>query len=162
MNAIATTLTVRWQRLSTRERVGVALAATIVAAAFGWLAVWQPLTRDLAQTEREVREARARVAVAQMRIDEMASLARDARPPATADTKAAVLRTLAAAGLRSTGPSVETQDSGVRVTLPSIGLEALSPWLDVLAREEHLFPVEMTLTRLVEPGRMRVDVTLAR
>jgi type II secretory pathway component PulM len=152
----------RWQRLSGRERVAVGAGAAIVAAAVGWFALWQPLVRSLDETERELRQARARLAVAQSRADDIATASRQAHPPMTTDPKAGVVRALTASGLRSAATSVEAQDGGVRVTFAATGLDALAPWLDAVAREEHLFPAEMTLTRRVEPGRLRAEITLAR
>jgi len=159
VNAAVETLASRWRSRPPRERAVVALGAAVVAGALAWTFLWQPLVRDLDATERELAQAREREALAQALAADAATLSRQAKAPATADPRAAVQRTLAAGGLRA---AVDAQDGGVRVTLPAVTLDALVPWLDAAAREEQLFPAELTITRRVEPGLLRAEITLVR
>jgi len=152
----------RWRARSPREQFALALGGAVVAGTLAWALLWQPLARDLAASERDLAQARARAALAQGRAADVAALSRQARAPATADPRAAVVRTLAASGLKASAPTIDAQDGGVRVTFAAVALDALVPWLDALGREEQLFPAEMTLTRRVEPGLLRAEITLAR
>ncbi len=151
-----------WSRLSARERAAVVAAIAVAASALGWVALWQPLRNDLAATEQALLEMRARLAQAKERANDIAVLSRESRPPATADARAAVERLLSAQGRASAAGPLDAQDGGVRVTFAAIGLDTLVPFVAAAGREEHLFPVEMTLTRRVEPGRVRAELTLAR
>ncbi len=152
----------RWTGLSPRERIAVAVAVLIVLLAGGWALAWQPLNRDLAQTERRLEEAHVRLLLARQRADEAATLAREARPAPTSDLRAAAERVLAQRGLRGATTAIDAQEAGIRITFASIALDALAPLVDALGREEQLFPIEMTLTARVEPGTVRADMTLAR
>lgn len=162
MSDLSATATRRWLRLSPRERIAVGLAAIVVLVAVLWAALWRPLSRDLDATERALLEARTGLAQAQARANDIAALSRRGISPAISTPDAAVLRTLAARGLRESAQSIDARDGAIRVTFTAIGLEALIAWLEQIGREERLFPAEMTLTRRVEPGRVRAEVTLAR
>jgi type II secretory pathway component PulM len=162
MSTPAEAMRSRFTGLSPRERIAVAAALLIVLLAGGWALVWQPLARDLAQTERQLEEAQGRLSIARQRADEAATLAREARPTPTSDLRAAAERVLAQRGLRGATTAIDAQEAGIRITFASIALDALAPLIDALGREEQLFPVEMTLTARVEPGTVRADMTLAR
>jgi general secretion pathway protein M len=151
-----------WSRLSSRERVGAVTAAAVVLAGLGWTLLWQPLAADRERLDRELPALRAGVAVAREHDAEAQGLRRQSPPVRTGDLGAALERALVARGLRTVASDIDIKASQVRFTLASVDLAALAALLDSLAREEALFPVEMTLTARVEPGLLRAEVTLAR
>lgn len=151
-----------WLHASPRERGLLALAAVVVVGALGYAFVWQPLARDLAAGEVSVREARARAAWAQLALDEIAGLTRTAKPPRTADPRAAVERVVGAQGLRGALSSLDAQGGRIRVTFAAIDFEALTALVDVLGHEEQLFADEALLAARVEPGTVRAELALAR
>ena len=95
--------------------------------------------------------------------DEIAGLTRAPAAPIAADPRAVLDGALAARNLRSAASTIERlDDDRVRVTLDSIGFDALAALLDALQRDARLRAVEVVATARVEPGLVRADLTLTR
>lgn len=153
---------VLWVRTSTRERLLIALGAIVVFFGAGWPLLWLPVTEDLARSDASMARAREARDLARQAADEIAGLRREARTPRTPDPKAAVERVIDAHGLRPLLTSLDVQAPRVRLTFAAVEFAALARFLDVLGREEQLFPVEALVAQRVEPGRVRAEFALAR
>ncbi|HVE50696.1 MAG TPA: type II secretion system protein GspM [Casimicrobiaceae bacterium] len=152
-----------WVRWSPRERALVALGAIVVVLGAGWPLLWQPIERDLERSSRELATLHAHMRSMNEAASEIPQLIRNAKPPRTADAKAAIESTLKARGLAASVSAIDaTSDGRVRLTFASVELPALAALLDALGRDEQLFTREATLAARVEPGQLRAEVTLAR
>ena len=152
-----------WQLRSPGERTLLATGAALLCLALAWLIVYQPIARDADRLTRQLAGDRATLADARRRADEIAGLARTAPSIAAADPRAALDPVLARQGLKSAATMIERIDNErIRVTFDAIAFDALTGFLDALQREAKLRAVELVATARVEPGQVRVDVTLAR
>jgi len=151
----------QWWHLRTRtERTLLALAAAVLVAACGWFIFWQPMQRDAERMNRELGAQRAALAEANRRAEDIATLSRNASTPAPRDARADLDAVLARRGVKPT--AIERIDNDrMRVTFDGIGFDALPPLLEALQREAKLRAVEVTVTGRVEPGQVRVELTLA-
>ncbi len=162
LHRISPALGAAWDRASTRERRMVVVAALVVAAALAWVLIWQPLLTDLARLERDLPRERAILAGARAQADAIAALDRAPRTARGAEARTAVERALAERGLRQAVGTFDAQDGGVRLAFQAIRFDDLVSLLDTLARQDALRAVAVTLTGRVEPGMVRVEMTLAR
>ena len=145
-----------------RERRAVAALVVLVAGVVGWLALWQPLQRDLADLRAKVPADRGALAQARTMGDEMAALARTAPARRAIDTRAELERALGERGLRAAAIQLDWQDDRARIAFAEVGVDALVSLLEALSRDAQLRLVEATLTARVEPGTVRAELTLAR
>jgi type II secretory pathway component PulM len=154
---------VRWWATKgpAERRVVIAIIALVVAAA-GWLALWQPLQRDLAVLHVSVPAQRLALVNAQRMADEIAGLSRTTAPVSATDARAELERVLSQRGLRGSVTQIDWQEGRARVVFATIGFESLIPTLEALQRETGLRIVEATLTARVEPGSVRAELVLAR
>ena len=153
----------RWRMARTpRERRVIALLVLFVAGVIGWLALWQPLQRELAALRAAVPAQRSALAAARTMADEMASLARAAPVRRAADARAELERGLGERGLRAAVTQLDWQDERARIVFADVGVDVLVALLDALYRDAQLRIVEATLTARVEPGTVRAELTLAR
>ena len=151
-----------WSNASARERLLLSLGAIVVAGSFGHAYLWEPLMRDLAVTDRSLVVARARVAQSQQAVNELAGLVREAKTPRTADPRAAAERVVNAAGLRGELTAIGVADGRVRLTFAAIDFTMLNALIEVLGRDEQLFPVEALVAARVAPGSVRAELALSR
>ena len=151
-----------WLRISPRERWLIALGTVLVVGVVGHAFVWEPVMRDLAATRTALIETNARVTSAREAADEIAGLAREARPPRTADARAAADRVITAAGLRGDVTAISAADGRVRVTFAAIDFATLAALVESLGREEQLFVAEALVAARVVPGSVRAELALAR
>jgi type II secretory pathway component PulM len=144
------------------ERRIAAALAIVVAIAVLWLAVWQPMARDVAS----LRIARAANVIALTHAREMAKeiggVARSNAASARTDGRAELDRILAQQNLRSAVTSLDWRDGRARVVLAAVGYDTLIAALETLQRDAGLRAMEATLTARVEPGTIRAELTLAR
>lgn len=152
-----------WQLRSRAERRSLAALAGVVALAVLWLAVWQPVVRDVDRLGSRLAGERAALAEARRASEAIAGLARIAPAAPAKDPRAALDAVLAARGLASAATQIERVDSDrLRVTFGAIGFDALAAVLDSLQREAHLRAIEVVATARVEAGSVHADVTLSR
>lgn len=152
-----------WQLRSRAERRMLTVLAGVAAFAVLWLAVWQPVTRDVDRLTQRLEADRATLVEAHRASDAIAGLARAAPVAAPADPRAALDAVLAARSLANAATQVERVDNDrLRVTFDAIDFDALAAALAALQREAHLRSVEVVATARAEPGRVRADVTLGR
>jgi len=151
-----------WAAKTPTERRIVAALALLIAAASGWLALWQPLQRDLHALRVAVPAERSLLADAQHRVDEMAGLARNSplRPPPEA--RAELERVLGERGLRGNVTQLDWQEGRARIVFAAVRFDALIAALEALQRDARLRIVEATLTARVDPGTVRAELVLAR
>lgn len=151
-----------WERASPRERAMLGAAALVVIAALGWAFIWQPMTNDIARMQRDNARNHAVLAAARAQAADLAALAREPRPAAGGDARAAVERVIAERGLRPALTSIDLQDGRVRVLFNSVRFETLAATLDALARTDGLRLADAVLTTRVEPGTVRAELTFVR
>ena len=151
-----------WSAKSSAERLLVGAVALIAIVAIGWLALWQPITRDIAALR--VANAREAAALAEARrtMDEMAGLAREAAPPASADPRADFERIVSQQGLRGALTQQDWKEGRASVVFGAVDFEALVAALEALQRDARLRVVEATIAARVEPGTVRAELVLAR
>jgi general secretion pathway protein M len=149
-----------WQLRSPAERSILLLCGAAVAAVAAWALLWEPLARDTELLERRVADQRAALAAARAQADEIATLGRNAAAPPPRDARADVESALARNGLKATAID-RGDDQRLRVTLDAVSFDALAALLDGLQRDARLSAVELTAAARVEPGQVRVEMTLA-
>lgn len=149
-----------WQLRSPAERSILLACAAVVLAVVAWALLWQPLERDSALLERRIAEQRAALTTARKQADEIAGLARSAVAPSPRDARSDVESALAKNGLKATAID-RGDDQRVRVTIDAVSFDALIGLLDGLQRDARLNAVELTAAARVEPGQVRVEMTLA-
>jgi type II secretory pathway component PulM len=150
-----------WQLRSRSERVLLSLGGAFVLAAAAWFALWQPIQRDIERLTRELATQRTALAEAQRRAEDIATLSRNAgAPPAARDVRADLDAALARQGIKAT--AIERVDNDrLRVTLDALGFDTLPALLDTLQRDAKLRAVDLLATARLEPGQVRVEITLA-
>lgn len=149
-----------WHRArSPGERRIIAIAALVALGALAWALLWQPLAARVAALRTAAPQRDAQLAEGRRLADEIAGLARAARPAASGTTAADAERTLgvAFAGL---GASWERRGESVRVSAASISFAGLVSALESLQASARLLPVEATLTARIEPGTVRAEIAL--
>jgi type II secretory pathway component PulM len=151
-----------WDGASPRERTLVLVACAVMLLAAAWTALWQPLVADTARLERARMRDSVVLAAARADAEDVAGLQRSAAPARSGEPRTAVERVVAERGLRPMLASLDVQDGRVRATFTAIRFDALVGALDALAKNDGVFPVEMTLTPRVEPGTLRAELVLAR
>jgi type II secretory pathway component PulM len=153
----------RWRSARTpRELRVIAALAVLVVAVTAWLALWQPLQRDLAALRATVPAERGALVQARKMADEMVALARATPARRTSDARADLERVLAERGLRGAVTQLDWQEDRARLVFADAGVEPLVSLLDTLYRDAQLRVVDATLTARVEPGTVRAELTLAR
>jgi len=151
-----------WDRMSSRERRLALGAAAVVLLAAAWGLVWLPLQEDTPRARRELQQDRAVLAAARAQAMEIAGLERGAQPQFSGDPRVAIERVIGERGLQGAVTSLDVKDNRTTVIFAAIGFDALVGLLDSLAKTDGLRAVEARLTSRVEPGAVRVEVTLAR
>jgi len=150
-----------WHTKSGRERTIAMLLGALALVALAWLAVLEPLRADTARLERELAQARERLALGQTRASDIAALARSAPAVATGDARAQFDAAAIRLGVKPVAVERAAQD-GLRVTFDAIAFDTLTRLVDELQREAKLRGTELDATALVEPGRVRAEITLRR
>lgn len=160
--SLADDLRRRWGSATPRERLGMAAAAAVTAAAALYALAWRPLVQDLEQTEARLAQLRAQVPALRAWSAEIDALRAAALPPPAAGAPdAALLRNLAARH----GLAVVRIDAGgpgvvqARIEGP---FPAWARWADELHRTRGQYIVSADIAPLEARRGVRVDVTLAR
>jgi type II secretory pathway component PulM len=151
-----------WSVKSSAERLLVGAVALIAIVAIGWLALWQPLTRDIAALRVANARDAAALAEARQATDEIAGLAREAAPPPSADPRADFERIVSQQGLRAALTQQEWKEGRASVVFGAVDFDALVATLEALQRDARLRVVEATIAARVEPGTVRAELVLAR
>jgi len=149
-----------WQLRSRAERMLLSFVGIVLCAAIAWLAVWQPMQRDTERLTRQLETQRTVLAEARRRAEDIAALTRNTAEPVPRDARADLDAALARQGIKAT--SIERIDNDrLRVMFDAVGFDALPPVLEALQRDARLRAVDLTATARVEPGQVRVELTLA-
>lgn len=163
-----------WLRRGARERVVLAVLATIVVAAIIVFAVLRPLAGAVERTRADAARAEALVATARADRATEDDLAHAA--PATGGGHAtnrgggaamahdnpatAVTRAFAQHGLAPLAPPRLADDGSVDVIVAAAPFEALVRALDALARSEGLHVERAVLARLADADGVRAELSL--
>src|SRR5262249_15190769 len=152
-----------WQVRSRGERRTVAALATFIAVAIVWLAVWQPMVRDIDRLEQRAAVDRALLTQARRAGDEIATLARASAAAPARGPRTALDAMLTSRNLKAAATQIERIDNDrIRVTFDSISFDTLAGLLDALQREARIRATDVVATARVEAGMVRADVTLTR
>jgi type II secretory pathway component PulM len=149
-----------WQLRSRGERVLLALGATVAVVGIAWIALWQPMQRDIERKTRELGSQRATLAEARRRAEDIAALSRNVAAPASQNARADLDAAMARHGVKPSAIDRIDNDR-LRVTVDAIAFDALPPLLAALQRDARLRAVDLVATARVEPGQVRVELTLA-
>jgi len=150
-----------WRSRPVRERAVLGTGAAVIAVMLAVALVWLPLERSRARLEREVPELRAALDTLQRDAEEAKRL-RSIAPVAA--QSAAPLATLAAGAVAAPpGARLVLADPGhLRLTGADVAFTQLLEWLAAAASNHGLRVESAHLEALAAPGRVRVDITLAR
>ncbi|HZQ60976.1 MAG TPA: type II secretion system protein GspM [Casimicrobiaceae bacterium] len=148
-----------WRSKSPGERQLAAALAALIVLVVSWLAVWEPLQRDVRRLRMDNRATQAALAQARADVDETTRLARSPSPAAT-DLRRDIEASLAKTGLRSAATDVQWQQGRARITFAAVDFGMLSRWLEALQRDAGIVVIDATLSARVEPGSVRAELTL--
>ncbi len=149
-----------WQLRSRTERVLLAVICAALLAGIAWIAVWQPMQRDIERMTRDLGAQRAALVDARRRAEDIATLSRSTATPVPRDARADLDAALGRQGVKPT--AIERIDNDrLRVTFDAVSFDALAPLLETLQRDAKLRAVDLVATARVEPGQVRVELTLA-
>jgi type II secretory pathway component PulM len=150
-----------WDAASPARRAGLgALAAALVALLL--LLALRPLTAAIGRAQSDVERSRSMLDVAQGRLGDSASLARTTPPLHAGDVRAAVERVMSRHDLRAAPVPADAADGRYAVVIADARFDVLVAALEALVRDEGVHVVAATLAALVEPGRVRAELTFAR
>ena len=136
----------------------IGLLVTVVIA----ILATPPLTAAIARAEADVARDTRLLQNARKSIADGEALARSASPARASDVRAAVEATLARYGVRATPVATPAADGHIGVVIGDASFDTLVRALDVLARSDAVQVVEARVTALVEPGRVRAELTFGR
>ena len=149
-----------WQLRSRTERILLTIVSTTLLAGIAWVAVWQPMQRDIERMTRDLGAQRVALTEARRRAEDIATLSRNAVAPAPRDARADLDAALARHGVKAT--AIERIDNDrLRITIDAASFDALAPLLETLQRDARLRAVDLVATARVETGQVRVELTLA-
>jgi type II secretory pathway component PulM len=143
------------------ERRAIAVLLIAAMAALLWVAVWQPIVRDVHALLAVRSGNAAELSAARKMAEEGAGLARGSAT-APGDARAGLERILVQQGLRPSVTQLDWQDGRARLVFAAVGYDSLIAALEALQRDEKLRAVAATITARVEPGTVRAEITLAR
>lgn len=148
----------RWQRLAPRERRALLLLGLCLILAAGYLGLWQPAQRGLAEARDAYRQQRTLHAY----LEQNAELARQLGPvavpgPAPEQLQGLVTETAQAQGLQI--ESLDSQgDGALTVSLPQASGSALLDWLAVLQAQG--VQLEQASLERLDAGLVNARLTL--
>jgi type II secretory pathway component PulM len=149
-----------WRLRSPTERTLLALAGGAVLVGLAWVALLQPMQRDIERLTTQLEAQRTVLAEARRRSDDIAALSRSSAAPAPRDARADLDAALARQGIKPS--TIERIDNDrMRISFDGVGFDALPPLLEALQRDAKLRAVEFAATARVESGQVRVELTLA-
>ena len=149
-----------WQLRSSVERLLLAVVGGAVLAAVAWIAIWLPMQRDIERMTRDLVIQRTALDDARRRAEDIATLSRNTVAPAPRDVRADLDAALVRYGIKAS--AVERIDNDrLRVTFDAVSFDALAALLETLQRNARLRAVDLVATARVEPGQVRVELTLA-
>lgn len=150
-----------WWRLRSRtERTLLTLASGAVLAGLAWVALLQPMQRDIERLTMQLDAQRTALAEARRRAEDIAALSRGPATPTPRDARAELDAALARQGVKASAIDRIDNDR-LRVTFDGVAFDALPPLLEALQRDAKLRAVEFAATARVETGQVRVEMTLA-
>jgi len=154
-----------WQKQSERDRLVLAVGATIVALLLAWAFVWYPLARARTQLESRVDHERTDLAWMRQTGGELQELrAKGARGQVDRQGKSLFALadvTARGAGLAGALKRVEpTCSRSVRARFEAADFDALIGWVDVLARDYAVQTTDFSADRVEAIGTVNARVVL--
>ncbi len=150
-----------WRARSPRERTVLGIGAATIAVMLAIALVWLPLERTRVRLEREVPELRAALALLRRDAEEAKRLRSMA--PVAAQSAAPLAALAAGAVAAPPGARLVLADAGhLRLTGADVGFTQLLEWLASTVSNHGLRVESAHVEALGTPGRVRVDITLAR
>ncbi len=150
-----------WNERAPRERAALAAMAAIVAAALAYLVLIEPAAQGIARLERGLPHTRSQAAQLDALLAEVKAL--KARPQvatvSTAEARAAIDRSLAAAGLKA-ARIVPLADGDLQFTLANVPFAAWSTWLAATERELGARAITVSANGTGTPGAVDVEMVL--
>jgi len=154
-----------WERLQERERRIVAIGAVVVAAMLVWALLWYPLSHARSDLAMRVARQHDDLAWMQQALGEIKNLrAQGARGRADRQGKSLLaLADVSARGAGLTGALKRVEPAGansVRVNLEIADFDALTNWLDSLARDYGVQVTDFSADKVDGMGLVNARVTL--
>lgn len=150
-----------WSQRAPRERLALAAATTVLLLAAIYLLLIEPAATGIPRLERTLPAARTQAEQLDRLLAEVASL--KAKPQtatlAPAEARAAVERSLAAAGLKASRV-VPLAEGDLQITFASVPYAAWSTWLAGVERELGARASIVAARATGTPGATDIDVTL--
>jgi general secretion pathway protein M len=150
-----------WSQRAPRERLALAAAATVLLLAAIYLLLIEPAATGIPRLERTLPAARTQAEQLDRLLAEVASL--KAKPQtatlAPAEARAAVERSLAAAGLKASRV-VPLAEGDLQITFANVPYAAWSTWLAGVERELGAKASIVAARATGTPGATDIDVTL--
>ena len=150
-----------WSQRAPRERLALAAAATVLLLAAIYLLLIEPAATGIPRLERTLPAARTQAEQLDRLLAEVASL--KAKPQtatlAPAEARAAVERSLAAAGLKASRV-VPLAEGDLQMTFANVPYAAWSTWLAGVERELGAKASIVAARATGTPGATDIDVTL--
>lgn len=150
-----------WSQRAPRERLALAAATTLLLLAAIYLLLIEPAATGIPRLERTLPAARTQAEQLDRLLAEVASL--KAKPQtatlAPAEARAAVERSLAAAGLKASRV-VPLAEGDLQITFASVPYAAWSTWLAGVERELGARASIVAARATGTPGATDIDVTL--
>jgi general secretion pathway protein M len=145
---LASALSLRWQGLATRERIGVAVAAALTLVAVTWLLAVAPALQAL-------RSAKAAAPALDAQVQSMQALASEA-VTLKAQRALSYDETLKALELsmKTLGPgsTLAVNEARATVNIRSASGDALAAWLAQVRANARLVPAELRLKQAANPA----------
>jgi type II secretory pathway component PulM len=155
-------LSTTWDAADPTRRTIVAVLAVGILAALALLVAAGPLRAAIDRADSDVARSRLLLAVARERVAEMESLARATPAPRAPDLRAAVLLALARHDVQAALVDARSTDERVSILLAQARFDAIVTATDELAQRDGVRLVEGKVTALVDPGRVRAELTFGR
>ena len=156
-----------WQELSVRERRTLGLGGVALTAILFYFLLWQPLSQNNAQLERDLREAHDLLSWMQPAVAEIRALGGTADGPTNVGRDRALFaladQHAREAGLGRSLEQVEPMaDGSARVVLEQVGFDQLVRWLGSLRTGHGVEATSVSLRRAEVEGRVNAQIVLQR
>lgn len=143
-----------WNSLQPRERLIVGVGAVILLALLGYGIVWAPVQRDLTNLRINVPKQRTQLALMRVQAKQVAQL-RGSAPTkiASGNLLTKLEQSAQNRGLRENITRMEPDETNaVRLSMDSVGFNALLRWLKELQTQNGIRPETATITAQSNPG----------
>jgi len=152
-----------WQTLSSRERIVLISAASVITLVVFFLGIWEPLTKKVNILRQTVAEERKQAAwMEQAALEVRARQGKDAKKKSTGESLLTVIdRSARKAGMGANLNRIEPEGKDkVRLWLNNISFETIISWLVELNQFERIISESVVADRQSTPGRINARLVL--